>query len=187
MRTKKILLDSAVINQTKQWIDEIVIGLNFCPFAKRVFDKGLISYRVANNQTTEDDLFSMLTLCGELTQNEELETGFVIFPENYAGFEEYLDFLELANQVLVEQGFEGTYQLASFHPQYCFDETNINSAENYTNRSPYPMLHLLREDSLEKALEQYKDPQEIPMRNIQVATQKGVEFFSNVLVRIKDG
>lgn len=185
MTSEKITTDTEVISQTKQWINEVVIGLNFCPFAKRVFDKGLICYRVANNQSLEDDLLSLLTLCGELTQNEELETGFVIYPNNYADFEEYLDFLELANQVLIEQDYEGVYQLASFHPHYCFDGVDIKAAENFTNRSPYPMLHLLREESLEKTLEQYKEPDEIPIRNIQVATQKGVDFFTGILKNIK--
>lgn len=182
----KSVPDSVIITQTSQWIEQVVIGLNFCPFAKRVFDKNLIAYQVANNQNIEDDLFSLIILCALLDQNSELETGFVIYPNHYADFDAYLDFLELANQLLVEQEYEGIYQLASFHPQYCFDETEQNAAENYTNRSPYPMLHLLREQSLEKALEQYNNPDEIPLRNIEVARQKGAEFFSDALKKIRD-
>lgn len=150
-----------------------------------MFEKGSISYRVANNQTIEDDLFSMLTLCGELDQNTELETGFIIYPHHYLDFDAYLDFLELANQLLVEQDYEGTYQLASFHPDYCFDETEENAAENYTNRSPYPMLHLLREASLEAALENFDNPDDIPSRNIDTAKNKGTDFFTAALNKIK--
>lgn len=176
--------DKTIIAQTRQWIEQVVIGLNFCPFAKRVFDKGLIAYKVANNKNIEDDLFSLMALCAELNQNKDLETGFVIYPDKLSDFDDYLDFLDLANQLLVEQGYEGVYQLASFHPQYCFEDTAQNAAENYTNRSPYPMLHLLREQSLERALEQYEAPEEIPASNIKVATQKGAEFFSKLLKSI---
>lgn len=177
--------DEEVISQTRQWIEQVVIGLNFCPFAKRVFDKGLIAYQVANNKNIEDDLFSLMALCTELDQNNDLETGFVIYPHNFSDFNDYLDFLDLANQLLVEQDYEGVYQIASFHPQYCFEGTAQNAAENYTNRSPYPMLHLLKEQSLDRALEQYEAPEEIPTHNIEVATQKGAEFFSKILKNIK--
>ena len=181
-----VVVDTTVISQTKQWIEAVVIGLNFCPFAKRVFDKNLITYQIANNESTVDDLISLIALCKELDQNNELETGFVIYPNKLADFNDYLDFLELANQLLCEQEYEGIYQLASFHPQYCFDGTEIDAAENYTNRSPYPMLHLLRELSLEKALEQFDAPEEIPVRNIEVANQKGADFFSNILENISN-
>jgi len=175
---------AVIIANTKQWIEEIVIGMNFCPFAKRVWDKDLIAYKIADNKTIEEDIFTLLDLCTELDNNNALETGFVIYPKHLANFDDYLDFLELASQLLIEQGYEGIYQLASFHPQYCFDETSQSAAENYTNRSPYPMLHLLKEQSLETALEHYKDADEIPLRNIEAAKQKGAEFFADILKKI---
>ena len=180
-----IISDKDVITQTKQWINDVVIALNFCPFAKSVFEKGLICYRAVNNKSSEEDLISMLALCKELDQNPELETGFIIYPNSYLDFDDYLDFLELANQLLIEQQYEGIYQLASFHPDYCFDNTELNASENYTNRSPYPMLHVLRESSLENALESYNNPEEIPIRNIETANKKGTEFFETVLENIK--
>lgn len=180
------IADDVIITQTKQWIEEVVIGLNFCPFAKRVFDKSLIHYQLANNKNTEDDLFSLLDLCNVLDTNKSLETGFVIYPHSLVDFNDYLDFLALANQLLEAREYDGEYQLASFHPDYCFDATSENAAENYTNRSPYPMLHLLREDSLEKALEYYENPEEIPLRNIDIAQQKGAEYFSSILNKIKN-
>lgn len=186
IKKKNSLTEKDVVQQTKQWINDVVIALNFCPFAKSVFEKGLICYRAANNKNLEEDLFSMLALCKELDQNIELETGFIIYPSSYQDFDDYLDFLELANQLLVEQQYDGIYQLASFHPDYCFDNTELNASENFTNRSPYPMLHIIRESSLEKALESYNNPEEIPVRNIETANSKGAEFFKAALEGIKN-
>jgi len=186
IKKKNSISEKEVVQQTTQWINDIVIALNFCPFAKSVFEKGLICYRAVNNQSLEEDLFSMLALCKELDQNIELETGFIIYPGSYLDFDDYLDFLELANKLLIEQQYEGIYQLASFHPDYCFDNTESNASENYTNRSPYPMLHVLRESSLENALESYNNPEEIPARNIETANNKGVEFFEAALEDIKN-
>ena len=185
IKSQNIISDKEAVAQTKEWINDVVIGLNFCPFARSAFEKGLICYRAANNKNLEEDLISMLELCKELDQNTELETGFIIYPSSYENFDDYLDFLELANQLLVEQQYEGTYQLASFHPDYCFDGTELNASENYTNRSPYPMLHVLRESSLENALESYNNPEEIPERNIEAANKKGTEFFEAALEEIK--
>jgi len=186
IKSQNTISAKEVVAQTKQWINDVVIALNFCPFAKSVFEKRLICYRAANNKTLEEDLISMLALCKELDQNIELETGFIIYPSSYLNFDDYLDFLELANKLLIEQQYEGIYQLASFHPDYCFDNTESNASENYTNRSPYPMLHVLRESSLENALESYNNPEEIPARNIEVANTKGAVFFEAVLEDIKN-
>ncbi len=177
--------DKNVIEQSKSWIEQIVIGLNFCPFAKKVFDNNTIFYHVDNLEKTEDKLHTLADVCRLMDGNTAIETAFILYNSGLEGFDDYLDFLELANQLLVVQGYEGIYQLASFHPQYCFEGAEPTAAENYTNRSPYPMLHLLRESSLQTALESYKQPEKIPQKNIEVATNKGADFFVNTLKKIK--
>ena len=187
MLTNNILFnaDKNAIEQTKSWIEQIVIGLNFCPFAKKVFDKNAISYYVDNSEKTEDKLHTLAEICRLMDGNTVIETAFILYNSSLEGFDDYLDFLELANQLIVVQGYEGIYQLASFHPQYCFEGAEPTAAENYTNRSPYPMLHLLRESSLQIAVESYKQPEKIPQKNIEAATNKGADFFINTLKKIK--
>ena len=102
-------------------------------------------------------------------KNPDVETVIVIYPTGLESFFDYLDFLETANELLIEEGYEGTYQLASFHPDYCFDEVKQDDPSNYTNRSPYPILHILREASLERVLQSYKEPESIPENNINLA------------------
>ena len=178
--------DNKVIAQTKEWIKTVVIGLNFCPFAKKVFDLDAINFYVDNKSNMEEQLQSVIESCQLLDSNDRIETSFMIYTAGLENFNDYLDLLDIANQLIIEQGYEGVYQLASFHPQYCFDGLEQNAAENYTNRSPYPMLHLLREQSLEQAIKQYKQPEKIPERNMDVAKQKGASFFIDNLNSIKN-
>jgi hypothetical protein len=112
-----------------------------------------------------------------LDTNKNIETSFIIFSNSVEKFEDYLDMLSLAEKLLKEKGYEGIYQIASFHPLYQFAGTNENDASNYTNRSVYPMLHLLREESIDKALANYNDPQDIPKRNINFAKEKGLTYM----------
>jgi len=177
--------DKEIINQTKQWIEKIVIGLNFCPFAKKVFDKSTIFYFVDKSESIEKQLENIINKCELLDSNKDIETGFIIYPAELKNFNDYLYLLELANRLIIDCGYEGTYQLASFHPQYCFEGVSIDAAENYTNRSPYPMLHLIREKDLEKAITGYQQADKIPQRNIELAKNKGASYFIEKLTKIK--
>jgi hypothetical protein len=105
----------------------------------------------------------------------------LIFSTSLSHFDDYLDFLHVAEQLLSAQGYEGVYQLASFHPDYCFDGANIDDPANYTNRSPYPMLHLLRESSLEKAIDRHPHPEQIPAHNIALTRQLGLAKMQALL------
>lgn len=174
-----------IIDETKQWLDDVVIGLNFCPFAKKVFQQNKIYYFVDSSETVEQSLEKLIQQCQFLDDNQNIETSFILYSSSLKIFNNYLDFLDLANELLVSQGYEGVYQLASFHPLYRFEGTEENDAENYTNVSPYPMLHLLREHSLEQALKHYNNPEDIPLRNIHAAKQKGTPFFVEYLKSIK--
>lgn len=166
--------DQIIIRQTQAWVRKVVIGLNFCPFAAREVQRGSIHYEVVRCWDLHACLDRVLRECQRLDTHPEIETTLIILPEAFQVFETFLDMLDTADGVLYENGYEGIYQVASFHPDYRFAGTDNSDPTNYTNRSPYPMLHLLREASLEKTLEHYPNPEEIPERNIRTARQRGL-------------
>lgn len=167
------------IIQTKNWVQTVIIGLNFCPFASREFDKGSIRYSILKGPI-EHCLESLILECDLLEADKTVETTLLILPEGFEKFDFFLYLLDLASDLLADQGYEGIYQLASFHPDYCFAGVPAEDPANYTNRSPYPMLHLLREESLDKALEHHPDPEGIPLRNIELARKMGEEKLKNL-------
>lgn len=175
MKTKSI------IEQTKAWLTTFIIGYNICPFAKREYDRGSIHYSVVELNGLDQCLESVFKACQQLDSDSKIETTLLIFPNSFNQFNDYLDFLNLAELLLIDQHYEGTYQLASFHPDYCFDGENPNDPANYTNRSPYPMLHLIREESLEHALDSYPYPEKIPERNIKLTRQIGLDKLQAIL------
>jgi hypothetical protein len=166
-RTEKIVV------QTKKWIAEVVIGCNFCPFAARVMKGNGIHYQVEGATELRDCLEALWQECRRLDTDEAIETTLLIFPDACPRFDDYLDLVTLAEKWLRKNGYEGVYQVASFHPLYRFAQTAADDAANYTNRSIYPMLHLLREAQISKALEHYPAPEKIPSNNIQFARTKG--------------
>jgi uncharacterized protein len=166
-----------IIAQTVKWINDIVIGCNFCPFAARVVKEQKVHYQVEGNVSPDTYIRSFLEELTRLDEDAGIETSFLIFSEAFVSFDDYLDFVTLAENLLKKEGYEGIYQLASFHPQYRFAGVPEEDAANYTNRSVYPMLHLLREASIDKALEYYKHPEQIPERNIHFAREKGFAYM----------
>jgi len=169
------------ISETKKWLENVVIAHNICPFAKRELERGSIHFVVENSTNMETCLENLIDECARLDEDEAIETTLLIYAEAFADFDEYLDFLEVAQALLEMEDYEGVYQLASFHPRYCFDGSTENDAANYTNRSPYPMLHLLRESSLEKALATYPNPEMIPENNIKLTRELGLEKMKETL------
>ncbi|MDO9001744.1 MAG: DUF1415 domain-containing protein [Bacteroidota bacterium] len=169
--------DSIIIDQTQKWIKSVVIDLNFCPFAAKAMLKKSIHYIVLNKADFKSSLEALNNEIQYLNENQEAETSFIIFPNNFTDFEEYLDLIYKAEEFLEMEGYEGVYQLASFHPDYCFEGSETTDAANYTNRSVFPMLHILREDSITKAIELYKNPELIPEHNIKVAREKGLLYM----------
>ena len=166
-----------VINQTKKWVTDIVIGCNFCPFAAKEMKRDSIHYEIENSSETGQSLDSFLKECIRLDENESIETCLLIFPQSYKRFDDYLNLVSRAERLLKKNGYEGVYQVASFHPSYCFADSPMEDAANFTNRSPYPMLHLLRESSIEQALLRYPDPGKIPENNIHFAREKGYAYM----------
>lgn len=170
-----------IINHTKIWLNSFIIKHNICPFAKRVFDNDSIYYHVVPNDALQEQLQLLIETCEKLDSDEAIETSLIIYPKGLESFDDYLDFLELANALMHKQGYEGIYQLASFHPDYCFEGVDADDASHYTNRSPYPMLHVIREDSLEKALKHYPNPENIPIRNVEYLREMGFKKARAIL------
>ena len=170
-----------IIKQTEAWLTSFIIDYNICPFAKREHDRASIRYSVIESNELEQCLESVFKECQVLDSETKIETTLIIFPKSFNQFDDYLDFLSFAESLLIEQHYEGIYQLASFHPEYCFDGEASTDPANYTNRSPYPMLHLIREASLEHALNTYPNPETIPERNIKLTRELGLEKLQAIL------
>jgi hypothetical protein len=173
-------LDDVIISQTKSWIKQVVIGLNFCPFAAQSFNDNYINYKILNSSNINLILEEFIRECNRMDTDEATDTSLLILPTGWKSFNTYLDLLDLAEKLIAKEGLEGIYQIASFHPDFLFAGTTENDASNYTNRSPYPMLHILREDQVEKAVKKHKDIHSIPHANISKANELGVNYFKNL-------
>jgi uncharacterized protein len=169
--------DEIVITQTKKWIIDVVVGCNFCPFAGREIKRNTIHYQVENSAKEKEILKSFLVECKRLDENKNIETSLLIITNFVERFDDYLDMVFRAERLLKKNGYEGIYQVASFHPLYCFAGSDQDDAANFTNRSPYPMLHLLREESIEAALLHYPHPEKIPENNIKFTREKGYAYM----------
>ncbi len=160
--------DTRVIAETRAWVDRAVIGLNLCPFAKAPQVKGLVRYVVS--QATDPaallaDLVAELERLAEAPA-ERLETTLLMHPQVLADFADYNDFIAIAEDTVAELDLDGILQVAGFHPQYQFDGTEADDIGNASNRAPYPTLHLLREDSIDKAVAAFPEAEAIYEANI---------------------
>ena len=184
------LSDSVVIESMRLWVEKMIVGLNFCPFAKREVVKDRVRYAVINApfEGSEhqkafffDSLDLLIKECRLLDDSPEIETTLVVYPELLQDFDIFLDYLLFAEKTLLDHDYEGVYQLAHFHPEYCFEGQSPEDPANYTNRSPYPVLHIIREAGLENVLANIDQPEEIPERNIKFARAMGSEQLSEIL------
>jgi len=159
----------AIVAAVQTWLREVVIGLNLCPFAADPNWKQQIRFAVSNARAEPELLTDLQAELRFLDQHPptQLETTLLVIPHILAEFEVYNQFLFWVDTLLRESGWEGEYQVASFHPRYQFADTRPEAVENLTNRSPYPILHILRESSVEAVLAHYPEPERIPARNIQ--------------------
>lgn len=163
----------AIAGHCAKWVASVIVKYNICPFARAELESQRIHYAVIDNAEATEALMALITECQRLDKEPGIATTLAIFPEILANFDDFLDFLVVAEELLLAQGYEGVYQLASFHPDYCFEGEASDDPANYTNRSPYPMLHLIREDAMEKALASYPNPEKIPQRNIEFTRRQG--------------
>jgi uncharacterized protein len=174
----------AVIEVTRRWVAGMVIGLNLCPFARRVSDAGLIRYAVTEADDHEELLAALETelIALAAASRSVVETTILIHPQAMSAFDDYLDFLADADRLIQRLGLEGTIQVAGFHPQYQFEGTSPDAPENYTNRPPLPMLHLLREESVTEVSGDPEALAGIPQRNIATLRALG---RSAILARLQ--
>lgn len=174
----------ALTAATAEWIESVVVGHNFCPFAKRELRRKAVRYAVADGDA-EAMLAGLLAECRHLDADAGTETTLLILPDGVDDFEDYLDLTAMGEDLLAAHGYEGVYQVASFHPDYRFADANDDDAANYTNRSPYPMWHLLREDSLSRAIDTYPDVDAIPETNIAKARAQGPAYWRTLLAKYR--
>lgn len=179
--SKTTVTHDVIVETTKNWLDRFIIQQGLCPFAKREHDKGSIHYAVTSSNNLAQQLEDLIGSCQKLDTDSKIETLLHIYPSGLNHFDHYLDFLELANGLMHEQGYEGIYQLASFHPQYLFAAVDAKDASHFTNRSPFPILHLLREASVATAVANHPNPEDIPLRNIQYTRQLGSVALEKIL------
>jgi hypothetical protein len=175
--------DTRFVIATRAWVERVVIGLKLCPFAPAPASRGLIRYETSLATTPEallEDLAAELQRLVAVPA-EELETTLLIHPYVLRDFHDYNDFLAVADEALVMLGLEGQIQIASFHPDYQFAGTSADDIGNATNRSPYPTLHLLREASIERAVDSYGDTAAITSSNIAMLKNLGRAGLAAIL------
>ncbi len=182
MRNTEVSVKSErIIKSTRLWLESVVIALNLCPFAKPRVVQGSIYYCYTET-VSEERLFE--ALADELVRldtSPDISTTLLIHPAILSDYSEYNQFLGLAEQLLEMSGYAGVYQVVGFHPQFQFADTDKNDVGNYTNRSPYPMLHILREAEVTEAVEQHKNVEKIPQQNSVTLKEHGLEKLKELL------
>jgi hypothetical protein len=162
------MMHDAVIDEVKHWIEKVVIGLNFCPFAAKPFHLDKIIYPVHNEMDVSSFIKQFYAVVRELQEEppEVVETAFIIYPNAFHAFDAYLQFLEILQSFLELNQLDEEFQLASFHPYYYFNGSDMADVTNQTNRSPYPLIHILRSESIYHARMAFGDTLKIPEANI---------------------
>lgn len=155
--------------------------IKLMPICQKEFVNDTIRYSVCEHKKLKNALVQLAFELKHLDEHNECETTLLIFDTGFKSFEQYLDLVDLANGFIEQEGYSGVYQIASFHPDYLFEGEESSDTSHYTNRSPYPMLHLIREESMERVLKSYKSPEQIPIDNIANARRKGAAFFEAYL------
>jgi len=175
--------NNKTIEETKCWLKKIVIENNFCPFAAKPFMENRIRYFVSESQTDKalvDDIIEELILLKN-SDVKEIETSLIIVPNCLEDFDSYNQFLSIVDEIVMSLNLEGDIQVASFHPQYCFADLDVDDVRNYSNRSLYPMFHLIREESVSRAAVTYPDLHEIPERNQKQLLSMGLTSLKQQL------
>ena len=167
---------------TRSWLETFVIGYDLCPFARQPYKKGQVRFRVLEGEgpTLMEQIIQEMIHLAE-ADTEDTATSVLILKDAAKVFTDYLELINSAQDELIANDLEGQVQIATFHPDYQFAGTDFADAENFTNRSPYPLVHLLREDLLETALTHYPDPESIPERNIRLMNEHGAAFWIKLL------
>ena len=171
--------NNLIIAQTKKWIVDVVVGCNFCPFALREVKKESICFEVFEGNKAMA-LKALSAAFVKMNAQIDIETLFFLLPQNFDRLSDFLKLVHGAEILIKKVGYEGIYQVASFHPAYLFAGSSNNDPANYTNRSPYPMLHILREESVSRAIDSYPDTGKIPEKNLAFAREKGLAYMQRL-------
>jgi hypothetical protein len=178
-------VQARAVDLTRRWLERFVIGLGLCPFAAAPYRLDRIAYPVCDDTSLQNiyDAFLRALEALVLADPQEQETALLILSRGLSDFDDYLDALAVLEQAIEEAGLDGVIQLASFHPDYRFEGAGDDDPANFTNRSPYPMFHLIREDGLAAALESYPAPESIPQRNVRCLRELGIGGIRDLLDR----
>ena len=171
----------AVIESVENWLDMVVIDLELCPFAERERIRQSIRFVATEAISVQDLVKDLHTELNILLNDDDVETTLLIHPLVLSEFYAFNDFLAITDILLEELNLTGIFQIASFHPKYEFEHSGPDDVENYTNRSPYPMLHLIREESLERAIASHPDIRSVPSRNCALMREMGLEKMKALL------
>lgn len=176
-----------IIESVAHWVESVVVELNLCPFAKREIINNRVRFAVTDARCEEQLLVALEAELKLLDGDASIETSLLIHPNLLGDFSDYNQFLNLIDILLIEMQFDGVFQVVSFHPRYQFADTDPHDAENFTNRSPYPLLHILREESLEHAIAGHPDIDQIPIRNIELLNRLGTAKLEGLLASCLKG
>lgn len=173
--------EATIIAQTQNWIHRVVVGLNFCPFARREMLQNTVRYRVLTEKVEKPEILAALEEEYQILDNQaDIATSFLILPFGWDDFDSFWPVVQSADKKIQRSARRGRYQLANFHPAYIFADSTADDAANFTNRSPYPMLHILREKELTKAIKIYPDTRLVPANNIGLAREKGLAYMRDL-------
>lgn len=174
--------DDEIVAATRRWLERAVIGLNLCPFAKAVYVKEQVRYVVSPARTPEELLETLMNELQDLADAdpEKTDTTLLIHPFVLNDFLDFNEFLDVADAAVEDMSLDGELQVASFHPDYQFADTDRNDISNYTNRAPYPILQLLREESIDRAVEAFPEAEEIFEKNIETMEKLGHEGWDKL-------
>jgi uncharacterized protein len=178
--------NDSVIGATRAWLEKVVIGLNLCPFAKAVYLKNQVRFVVSRARNSDALLEELERELNFLAQVDlaQIDTTLLIHPDVLTDFLDYNDFLDVCDSVVEELELAGVLQVASFHPHYQFADTEADDVTNFTNRSPFPTLHLLREESVTRAVETFTDVDGIYQKNIATLRRLGKEKLEKLIVAV---
>lgn len=173
---------ASVVEQVRNWVDSVVVGHRFCPFAQPELIAGRVRIIAPSGiGDLESALHAIASEAERLLDATDKATTLIVLSEGFDDFDDYLQLVEIGEDLLADQGWEEDLQLASFHPDYCFEGVEPSDAANYTNRSPLPIIHLLKQSDVAHAIDRYPDVDAIPERNQELAREKGAQHFEDIL------
>jgi len=170
-----------ILCDTQKWIKEFIIGYDICPFAKSI-PKNQLKYIIEPTEDLLQILQNIKQECNNLETNHEIETSLIIYPNVSKDFELFLDDFYACEQLLEDLDLSDIFQLVVFHPKFVFDQSEPNDPANFTNRSPYPMIHILRESSVSKAVDHHPDIENVPLMNMKKLQTRSYEFWEKLRV-----